>query len=125
MLSKRFNTVPAGSNPRVRDSHPSRATISTEDKAERQKSKEEKDARLNARIQAWSDATETAATQIAEEFSLKLSHARSLLYNAGVRMMHKREPTAYNAWLSHKSREGTLQMLVHRNLNLTFLCLNS
>jgi hypothetical protein len=125
MSSKQFNTVPAGSNPRVRDSRPSRATIPSEDKAERQKAKEEKDARLNARIQAWFDATETTAAQIAEEFKLKLPHARSLLYNAGVRMMHKREPTAYNAWLSHKSREGTLCMLVHWNINLTFLCLNS
>ena len=100
-----FNTdLPAG---RVREPRPPPPSISTTQRAEQRKASEQKHADLDSRIEAWLEYSESTAANIASDFGYTIQHARTLLHNSGVRLLHPRPAgNTYNAFMSHMARQS-------------------
>ncbi|EPS92786.1 hypothetical protein FOMPIDRAFT_1056553 [Fomitopsis schrenkii] len=65
----------------------------------------DKQENIEADLQAWYSYSTTVAAKMSDDYALSQSHILNLMFQAGAKVIHSRNPNVYNAWLHRRADE--------------------
>ncbi|KAJ7259985.1 hypothetical protein B0H12DRAFT_1014261 [Mycena haematopus] len=110
-----YSTVALASSTRIRTGNHSKkpAPLTTEQLKEKRAAREDKQARIDARVQQWMESTNELAQSMATEFDMEPRYFLDIFFQGGAHMINHQEAiNPYNAFRGLKSMEVREQGLV-------------